>query len=115
MSSGTASGGRGGRGPARHERPRIDSAGLEAARHADRLLGAARDLGSDRWQRYLEPIPDRLRDDDLRDLRATALRARAAFGSKDSIREALPATLTEPFLESIDRLLRELARRDAEE
>jgi hypothetical protein len=41
------------------------------------------------------------------------MRARAAYGAKDSVRDALPADLTEPFLESIDRLLRELARRDA--
>src|SRR5919198_685426 len=54
----------------------------------------------------------RLRDDALPDLRRTALRARAAYGPKDSIRDALPAELTEPFLESIDRLIRELNRRD---
>jgi hypothetical protein len=38
------------------------------------------------------------------------MRARAAYGPKDSIRDALPAELTEPFLESIDRLIRELNR-----
>jgi hypothetical protein len=38
---------------------------------------------------------------------------RAAFGPKDSIRDALPAEFTEPLLESVDRLLRILARRDA--
>ena len=59
---------------------------------------------------YLEPLPDRLRDDEPGPLRATATRARAAFGVKDSVRDALPAELTEPFLEAIDRLLRELAR-----
>jgi hypothetical protein len=97
-------------GPARHEHPAIDDLGLAAARHADRLLAAARDVGADRWARYLERIPDRLRDDSVNDLRSVALRARAAFGVKDSIRDALPADLTEPFLESIDRLLREIAR-----
>lgn len=96
--------------PARHEYPVIDDLGLAAARHADRLLAAARDRGHQRWTAYLEPLPDRLRDDDLRGLRAAAVRARAAYGPKDSIRDALPWDLTEPFLESIDRLLREINR-----
>jgi hypothetical protein len=100
-------------GPARHELPAIDGAALEAARHADRLLVAARELGDRRWTRYLEPLPDRLRDDEVRALRTTALRARAAYGPKDSIRDALPAEVTEPFLDALDRLLRILARRDA--
>jgi hypothetical protein len=38
------------------------------------------------------------------------MRSRAAYGAKDSVRDALPAELTEPFLDSIDRLLRELNR-----
>ncbi|HEY7737209.1 MAG TPA: hypothetical protein VH813_10480 [Candidatus Limnocylindrales bacterium] len=100
-------------GPARHELPAIDTAALDAARHADRLLIVARELGDLRWTRFLEPLPDRLRDDEVRALRATALRARAAYGPKDSIRDALPGAVTEPFLDSLDRLLRILARRDA--
>ena len=59
---------------------------------------------------FFEPIPDRLRDDQLRALRSTAMRARAAYGPKDSVRDALSADVTEPFLEALDRLLRELAR-----
>lgn len=101
------------RGPPRHELAGVDDAALAAARHADRLLDAARELGLDRWVRYLEPLPDLLRDGDLRDLRGAALRSRSAYGPKDSIRDALPADLTEPFLEAIDRLLRLLARRAA--
>jgi hypothetical protein len=100
----------GSRGPARHERPVIDALGLDAARHADRLLVAATDLGVTRWAGYLEPLPDHLRDDEPAALRRTAMRARAAYGPKDSIRDALPADLTEPFLDAIDRLLRELNR-----
>jgi hypothetical protein len=103
------------RGPARHERPAIDEAALVAARHADRLVAAARDRGVARWAEYLAPLPDRLRDDELSTLRSTAMRARAAYGPKDSVRDALPADLTEPFLDAIDRLLRELARREAAE
>ena len=95
---------------ARHERPTIDEAGLAAARHADRLLAGARTIGSERWIAYLEPLPDRLRDDEPTALRATATRCRAAYGVKDSIRDVLPAELTEPFLDSIDRLIRELNR-----
>lgn len=96
--------------PARHQYPVIDDLGLAAARHADRLLGAARERGLARWSAYLESLPDRLRDDDLSGLRSAALRARAAYGPKDSIRDALPADLTEPFLDAIDRLIREINR-----
>jgi len=67
-------------------------------------------MGSARWTAYLEPLPDRLRDDEPVALRATATRCRAAYGVKDSIRDTLPAELTEPFLDSIDRLVRELNR-----
>ena len=101
------------RGPARHERPAIDEAALIAARHGDRLLAAARERGITRWADFLALLPDRLRDDEVGSLRSVAMRARAAYGPKDSVRDALPAELTEPFLESIDRLLRELARREA--
>jgi hypothetical protein len=95
---------------ARHADPRIDDLGLAAARHADRLLAEAQARGVTRWATYLEPLPDRLRDDGLPGLRAAALRARAAYGPKDSVRDALPQELTEPFLDAIDRLLREINR-----
>jgi hypothetical protein len=104
--------GRARRGPARHERPIIDEAALVAARAADRVVAAARDRGLDRWLAYFEPLPDHLRDDELGDLRRAALRARAAYGPKDSIRDALPPDVTEPLLDAVDRLLKELARRD---
>ena len=97
-------------GPARHELPAIDDLALVAARRADLLLAAAREQEDARWVTFLEPIPDRLRDDELRALRSTAMRARAAYGPKDSIRDVLPADVTEPFLQALDRLLRELAR-----
>lgn len=102
------------RGPARHERPVIDEAALVAARAADRLLDDARARGATRWVTYLEPLPDHLRDGDLADLRRIAMRARAAYGPKDSIRETLPGEVTEPFLDAIDRLLRVLARREVQ-
>ncbi|MGP1674494.1 MAG: hypothetical protein ACTS8Z_04685 [Candidatus Limnocylindrales bacterium] len=97
-------------GPARHELPVIDDLGLAAARHADRLLAEAAERGLTRWAAYLEPLPDRLRDEALPGLRAAAMRARAAYGPKDSIRDVLPETLTEPFLDALDRLLREINR-----
>ena len=97
-------------GPARHELPAIDDLALVAARRADLLLADARERGESRWVTYFESIPDRLRDDELRALRSTAMRARAAYGPKDSVRDALSADVTEPFLEALDRLLRELAR-----
>jgi hypothetical protein len=96
--------------PARHERPAIDEAGLAAARNADRLVAAARELGLSRWESFLAPLADHLRDDEPGALRKTAMRSRAAYGPNDSVRDALPSDLTEPFLESIDRLLRELNR-----
>ena len=74
-----------------------------------RRATAARNGG----QRTSSRIPDALRDDEIRDLRATAMRVRAAFGPKDSVRDVLPAELTEPLLDAIDRLLRTLARREA--
>jgi hypothetical protein len=99
-------------GPARHERPDLDEAALAAARAADRILDAARAIGHARWTAYLEPMPDLLRDGGIADLRRTALRARAAYGPKDSVRDALPGDVTEPFLDAIDRLLKALNRRD---
>jgi hypothetical protein len=104
---------RGPAGPARHEIPAIDAAALAAARLADGLVAAARDRGSARWEAFLAPLPDRLRDADVTDLRAAARRARSAYGVKDSIRDVLPAELTEPFRDAIDRLLKELARHEA--
>ena len=98
------------RGLARHELGAIDDLALIAARHADRILAAARERHADRWATFLEPLPDRLRDEGLPGLRATAMRARAAYGPKDSVRDALPPDVTEPFLDSIDRLLREINR-----
>jgi hypothetical protein len=98
--------------PARHELPDIDSAALAAARAADVALREARSIGSDRWARYLDPLPDRLRDDPLRDLRSTARRIRAAFGPRDSIRDTLPEAATEPLLLAVDRLLKAIARHD---
>jgi len=101
------------RAPARHELGSIDDLALSAARHADRLVAAARERGDERWTRFLEPLPDRLRDETLPGLRSVALRARAAYGPKDSVRDALPPDVTEPFLDSIDRLVREINRYQA--
>jgi hypothetical protein len=100
-------------GPARHEIPAVDEAALVAARHADRVLAAARERGQSRWETYLATVPDHLRDGDLREIRSAAMRGRSAYGPKDTIRDSLPGEVTEPFLDSIDRLLKVLARRDA--
>ena len=67
-------------------------------------------IDRERWTRFLEPLPDRLRDESLPGLRSVAMRARAAYGPKDSIRDALPPDVTEPFLDAIDRLVREINR-----
>jgi hypothetical protein len=102
----------GSRSPLRHDMPAVDEAGLVAARCVDRMIAAAREAGSDRWLAYFEPMADRLRDDEPRGLRQVALRARAAYWPKDSVRDALPEDVTEPFLEAIDRLLKQLNRRE---
>jgi len=62
---------------------------------------------------YFEPLADRLRDDEPRGLRQAALRARAAFGPKDSVRDVVPGDVSQPLLDAIDRLLKQLNRRDA--
>jgi hypothetical protein len=99
--------------PPRHELAEVDAAALEAARAADIVLAAAVDMEQERWIRYLAPLPNRLRDDPLRDLRAATRVARAAYGPKDSIRDSLPEYATEPFLKSIDRLQKAIARYEA--
>lgn len=83
-----------------------------AARAADRIVTAAIARNATRWLHYFETMPDHLRDDDPRALRQVAMRARAAFGPKDSVRDQLPEDVTEPFLDAIDRLLKQLNRRD---
>lgn len=83
------------------------------ARALDVALAAARSLENERWVAYLAPLPDRFRDDSIRELRGSARRARAAYGPKDSIRDVLPETATEPLLLAIDRLLKAIARFDA--
>jgi len=103
------------RPPSRHELPEIDEAGLAAARCADRLIASARDLGSARWEVFLSPLPERLRDAPPGELRAAARRGRAAFGAKDSIADVLPWEETMAFRDAIDRLLKLLARREAAE
>lgn len=113
MPDAAAPGSRRDAGPARHEVPAIDEAALVTARAVDAMLRSARDGGHDRWAAYLAPLPDRLRDGDLRELRSTAMRVRAAYGPKDSIRDALPEDVTEPVIKAVDRLLKVLARRDA--
>ena len=100
--------------PARHEVPKVDEAALAAARSADKLLVCARERGSQRWIDFLGPVPDLLRDAGVGELRAVAMRARAAYGPRDSIRDALPVELTGPFLDDLDRLRKALARELAE-
>lgn len=103
-----------GRVAPRHDEPAIDDAALLAARRADVALAAALERDQTRWATFLGPLPDRLRDDPVSTLRSVALRARAAYGPKDSIRDALPPEVTEPLLDALDRLLRALNRRDVQ-
>ena len=99
---------------ARHELPVIDELGLAAALAADKLLQCARERGAQRWFDFLAPMPEQLRDGGIKQLLVVTQRARAAYGHKDSIREALPPELTEPFLDALDRLRRAVVRELAE-
>jgi hypothetical protein len=101
--------------PGRHELPEIDEAGLAAARLADRLLADARAVGSVRWEAFLAPLPERLRDAPPAELRTVARRGRAAFGAKDSIADVLPHADALAFRDALDRLLKLLARHQAEQ
>jgi hypothetical protein len=116
------------RPPARHELPEIDVAAFAAARAVDRLLGEARRhvdvppaaaltgagiTAAERWAGYFQRLPDQLRDAPLPGLRAAARRVRAAYGPKDSVRDAFAPELTEPLLEATDRLLKAIARYEA--
>jgi hypothetical protein len=118
--------------PARHEIPEVDAAALVAARAVDALLAegeglvaaglraddeglhsidAARHAAAvERWIAYFRRLPDELRDDPLPQLRLAARRARAAYGPKDSIRDAFSPDVTEPLLDATDRLLKSIAR-----
>ena len=86
--------------------------GLEAARHADRLLGRRDRAGRRRaGRRTSSRCPDRLRDDEPAALRRDGDAGTGGLRAEglDPRRAARP-TLTEPFLDAIDRLLRELNR-----
>lgn len=107
-------GGRPARGPSRHELPAVDDAALRAARCLDPILAYCRERGLARWKLVLAPIPDLLRDGTLADVRSAARTARSAFGTKDSLADAVPADLCLPLRDALDDLLRRLARLDAE-
>ena len=108
---------RGCSGAARPARPprvaAIDEAALLAARHADRLIDAARDVGVHPLGDVPRAVPDRLRDDE------PARPARRGAPSPGGVRaEGLdprlaPEDVTEPFLGAIDRLLKVIARHEA--
>jgi hypothetical protein len=94
--------------------PAVDEAALAAARTADKLLDCARERGLQRWADFLAPLPDLLRDANVIELRSVAMRARAAYGPRDSIRDALPGDLTGAFLDELDRLRKAVNRELAE-
>ncbi len=102
-----------GRVAPRHELPEIDGPAFVAAAAVDKLLAEAREREADRWVRYFAPLPDRLRDDPLPGLRAAARLIRAAYGPKDSVRDALSPEVTEPALDAVDGLLKAIARYEA--
>ena len=48
------------------------------------------------------------------EVRAAARTARSAFGTKDSLADAVPSVLWIPFRDALDDLIRRIARLDAE-
>ena len=76
--------------PARHEYPVIDDLGL-VSRHADRLLAAARGAATFAGRPTSTRCPIGCATTTA-GLRAAAVRARAAYGPKDSIRDACRGT-----------------------
>ena len=70
-------------------------------------------MGIARWEAFLAPFPEQLRDAPLADLRSAARRLRAAFGAKDSIADALPWEACIAMRDGVDVLLRILARVEA--
>jgi len=101
------------RGLSRHEAPAVDEAALTVARDVDVLLAAARALGAARWETYLAPYPDLLRDAPPSDLRAIVRRVRAAYGPKDSIADVLPWVPCMTLRDDLDNLSRILNRAEA--
>ena len=95
-------------GTARDPGHRRGGAARRPARRPAPRRGAG--AGNARWAAFLAPLPERLRDEEPTALRKTAMAARAAYGPRDSIRDALSDELTLPFLAAIDRLLKVLAR-----
>ncbi|MGC8633385.1 MAG: hypothetical protein ACP5VP_01745 [Candidatus Limnocylindrales bacterium] len=100
-------------GPPRWQDPLLDEAALDVARRLRGALAVLRDLGQERWVRYLEPLLPVFEDGDQADLLAVCRRARAAFGPRDSLPEAWPSADAPLLRDSIDRLQRLLDRRTA--
>lgn len=101
------------RGLSRHEAPAVDEAALAAARDLDALLAKAREIGAARWEAYLAPYPDLLRDAPPSELRAVVRRVRAAYGPKDSIADVLPWVPCMTLRDDLDNLWRILNRTEA--
>jgi hypothetical protein len=97
----------------RWEDPALDEAALAVAgriRAVLPALGAARDS---RWRTWFEALLPALEDGDRPAIDAAARRARAAFGSGDSVREVWPGDDSLRCRDALDRLLRMLAERAA--
>jgi hypothetical protein len=100
-------------GPPRWQDPQLDEAALDVARRTRLVVEALRGAGHDRWVAFLEPLVPAFEDGDRVDLQAAARRARAAFGARDSLLDALPDTDTVRLRDAVDRLLLLVERRRA--
>ena len=79
----------------------------------DVAVAAAVDMESERWVRYLSPLPGRLRDDPLRDLRAARRGARRVW-TKGLDPGRIARARDRAAAEAIDRLQKAIARFDAQ-
>ena len=97
----------------RWQDPALDEAALAAAHRAREAIAALRARGATRWVHWFELIQPVLEDGDRADVQVAARRARAAFGAKDSVLDALPDDEALRLRDALDRLLRALDARAA--
>lgn len=99
--------------PGRWEVPGVDAAALDLARRLDGVLPLLSGPAAARWERWLDPLVEPLRDGELRAVGAAVRRVRAAFGVGESVAQALPPAEALALRDAADALLRAIARHEA--
>ncbi|OGN81932.1 MAG: hypothetical protein A2X23_02815 [Chloroflexi bacterium GWC2_73_18] len=99
--------------PGRWEVPGVDAAALELARHVEAALPQLSSPSAARWERWLAPLAEPLRDGEPAAVAAAGRRVRAAFGVGESVAQALPPAEALALRDAADALLRAIARHEA--